>query len=259
MKRPFLLTKWYLDAVSDDGDAVIVYAAELVWRGVRVRYNSALRKHGATVDSLTAIQHCSLPSQSGDAICLDIQSLSLAGTWTADAVPVTHNVYESADGDVTWNCLQPRSRVRIRAGELEFDGLGYVECLTLTIPPWRLPMSELRWGRFTSAQDSVAWVDWKGPFSNRFAIHNGELSVPEVVSDSHLALPALSLDMEEGFTLRDGELRTSVLRNAPALAKLLPQSLFGVREHKWLSRGLCRAAGRTSSGWIIHEVVHWTL
>jgi hypothetical protein len=129
----------------------------------------------------------------------------------------------------------------------------------LTVPPWRLPMSELRWGRFISDQDCIAWVDWKGPFSNRFAIHNSELLVPKIVSDSNLVLPGISLDMYGSFTLREGDLRTSVLPNSPALAKLLPDALFGIHEHKWVSRGLCRAANHTSSGWAIHEVVHWTL
>ena len=40
-------------------------------------------------------------------------------------------------------------------------GLGYAEHLSMTIPPWRLPIDTLRWGRFLSPERSVVWIDWQ--------------------------------------------------------------------------------------------------
>ena len=42
------------------------------------------------------------------------------------------------------------------------EGTGYAERLELSIRPWRLPIRELRWGRFVSEGASMAWIDWQG-------------------------------------------------------------------------------------------------
>ncbi len=257
MNPAFLITKWYLDCVTEDGDAVIIYAAELRWHRMRARYNSLLVKAGTNVTTRTTMRTRALPSSANGQIRVDIPPFALSGIWEADSDPVTRTVFESTAGAVQWNCLQPRSRVQLRVGGQEFVGLGYAECLTLTLPPWQLPLSELRWGRFVSVHDSVTWVDWQGEFATSFAVHNGAVCVPESVSDSRLVILGVTLDFQDSFLLRGGELRKTILPDAPALAKLLPNSLFGIEEHKWLSRGDCHAPDHSSSGWTVHEVVHW--
>lgn len=257
MNPALLLTKWYLDCVTENGDAVILYAGELRWRQVRVCFNSVLQKAGAVVTTHSTMRGFPLPSNCGGRITVEFPPFAVSGTWEAESAPVSRTVYECAEGTVHWNCFQPRSRVRLRVGNQTLIGLGYAECLTLTVPPWHLPLRELRWGRFVSAQDSVAWVDWQGQFANSFAFHNGTAYSPELVSDTRLALPGISLDLSDSVQLRGGKLRKTILPDAPALAKLLPNTLFSIEEYKWLSRGHCRTPGRTSSGWTIHEVVHW--
>src|SRR5271169_6667967 len=39
---PFSLVKWYLDCVRDAGDAVILYCADLRWRGLHAMMGSIL-------------------------------------------------------------------------------------------------------------------------------------------------------------------------------------------------------------------------
>lgn len=88
--------------------------------------------------------------------------------------PVASTVYESADGRIDWECRQPAADARVRlAGGREITGLGYAERLRMTIPPWRLPLRTLRWGRFLAAGESWVWIDWQGPHVARFAFRNG--------------------------------------------------------------------------------------
>jgi hypothetical protein len=76
-------------------------------------------------------------------------------------------------------------------------------------------------------------------------------------SDSEIEIRDATLRMEESFTLRAGRLGSTILPGAPALGKLLPQSLANIEEVKQRSRGTLNAQGRSSQGWVIHEVVHW--
>ena len=255
---PFSLVKWYMDCVTDRGDAAILYCADFRWRGIRAAYSSVL-----TVNELSAESHSSMTryrlSSKGDQILVEFPRLGVSGKWEAAAAPYQRVVYESASGNVMWNCLQPRSSVYLCVGEREWTGLGYAECLTLTLPPWQLPMRQLRWGRFVSQQDSLAWVDWQGPYSTSFAVSNSLPCETLSVTDSEVVLRDVSLRMEESLPLRAGRLGSTILPGAPALAKLLPRSLFNIEEQKWRSRGILNAHGRSSNGWVIHEVVHWEL
>jgi len=258
MPSQFSLVKWYMDCVTEVGDAAILYCADLSWRGVRVSYSSVLSLNQGSAETHSSMAHHRLSSHEGE-ILAEIPRLGVSGRWRADAAPYRRTVYETAEGSVTWDCLQPRSSVRLRVGEREYAGLGYAECLTLTLPPWQLPLRQLRWGRFVSEQDSLAWVDWQGPYSTCFALYNGVPCEIQPVSDSEVAIGGATLRMEESLPLRAGRLGSTVLPGVPALGKLLPRSLFNIEEQKWRSRGTLKAQDRESHGWAIHEVVHWKL
>ena len=196
-------------------------------------------------------------TSNSDQIFVELPQLGVAGTWTAATAPFEQTVYRNASGAVIWNCLQPASSVRVTVGDRDLTGLGYAECLTLTLPPWQLPMRQLRWGRLVSADDSLAWIDWQGPYSTSLAIHN---SLPrEVVSitDSEIVLNGAKLHLDQALSLRSGSLGTTILPGAPQLRKLLPHSLFNIDEKKWRSRGTLTTPDHQSHGWAIHEVVEW--
>lgn len=256
MPSEFELVKWYMDCVTDRGDLAVVYCAEFRWRRIRASFSSVLTVVNAAIESRSAMGGYRLSSADG-LISVKIPRLRLWGNWTADAVSVERTVYEDARGSVHWNCLQPRSVVRLQMGEREFVGLGYAECLRVTLPPWQLPMRELRWGRFVSPGDALAWVDWQGDYSTSFAIHNGQACEPQTVTDAEVVMQGGMLRMDESFSLRAGQVGSTVLPGVPALGKLLPRSLFNIEEHKWRSRGVLNASDRISHGWVIHEVVDW--
>ena len=256
--RPFSLVKWYMDCVTEAGDVVIVYCADLRWHGVHAVLCSVLEGHEEHVGTRSSISSYRVSSEGGR-ISAELPKLGVSGTWEADAAAVERTVYENGTGSVHWNCLQPRSLVHVRVGDRELSGLGYAECLTMTIPPWQLPMRQLRWGRFVSPRDSLAWVDWQGPHNTRFAICNGVALMPLTVSESEVTVDGAVLRIEASLPLRSGRLGSTILPGAPAIAKLLPLSIFNVEEHKWRSRGELVTEDRTSRGWVIHEVVHWKI
>lgn len=247
-----------MDCVTDSGDTVILYCADLRWGGMHASYSSVLAVKDGVSESHSSMGRYSFTSSDGN-ISVEIPRLGVTGSWAGAAEPFQKTVFENASGAVVWNCLQPRSSVKLRVGERERSGLGYAECLTVTLPPWQLPMRQLRWGRFVSAEDSLAWVDWQGPYSIRFAVHNGRECETLSVTDSAIEIVDATLEMEESLSLRAGRLGSTILPGVPALGKLLPHSLFNIEEQKWRSRGVLNAQDHSSRGWVIHEVVHWKL
>lgn len=252
----FSLVKWYMDCATESGGAAILYCATLRWRGLRAAMASVLTVEDGRVATRTRVARFRLDADEEE-LAVEAGSLKVTGRWRADAAPVRRCLYEAETGSVTWNCVQPRSRVAVRVGDWEMTGIGYAERLTVTIPPWKLPMRALRWGRFVSETDSLAWIDWEGGHSARVCVLNGKECELRSVSESSVVLDGATLHMDGSTTLREGRLRETILPGAPGLEKLFPGSVFGITERKWLSRGRLERTEGGSMGNVIHEAVHW--
>ena len=259
---PFSLSKWYFDCVAEDGRAFIGYLAELCWKSLTIHYQSVLL-HSDSKGTQTrfSLRRATPPSVSGSALAWKSSPLRLEGTWTALDPPVRATILDSDAGTIEWHCLQPRATASVRVGKAaSICGLGYAEHLRMTIPPWRLPLKELRWGRFLSATDSLVWIDWRGPYSRQVVFHNGAEKQAERITEQQVMLNDRSaiLNFEECFVLREGALAKTALAKIPNLQRLFPQSVLGIRECKWKSRAVLHRSGTPDShGWAIHEVVQW--
>jgi hypothetical protein len=253
----FAMTKWYLDCVSDAGDAAIVYCADLHWRGIHAQMGSVLEKPDAQPARTRSSMGKYAVSIAANEISVDHPRLKFSGRWISAAPASEHALYESENGAITWKCLQPSSQVTASLGGRAFAGLGYAECLVLTVPPWQLPMRELRWGRFVSERHSLVWIRWRGPHTVDLALCNGETCILIAASQSEVLAGDAVLEIPSGVILRDGRLRNTILPGLPAIAKLFPHSIFNVVETKWLSPATLRMGGEKSTGWAIHEVVQF--
>ena len=256
----FLLTKWYLDCVAENGDAAVVYVADLRWNKLSMRYGSLLTVLQGSVRCTSSLRKVPLPLSDGDTITLTQPGLGTAGTWRALRAPERRTVFESAEGCIDWHCHQPMAQADLLLqGKRRITGLGYAECITLSVVPWRLPLEELHWGRFLSEQDALVWIDWRGPQPWRTLIHNGDERAIQSLTESEILFePAGSrLELDRALVLRSGQLGHTVFAGISRLAKLLPRKMLAVEECKWRSRGLLPAGNRNASGWAIHEVVRW--
>jgi len=250
----FQLSKWYLDCVTDDGDASIAYVGSAGWGALRLHYSSLLESAGQSVrtrhslrEELLDVCDCSIKWNSN--------ALGVEGEWRADAAAVRETVFESEAGRIEWRCVMPRARVRIGGHE----GLGYAEHLSMTIAPWKLPIRTLRWGRFGAASDWVVWIDWDGDYTKRIVYRNGNAVAARRVEDDHISFEDGSrLVMDRSLPIRQGALGTTVLSMIPGIRETFPARLMQVSESKWRSRArLERAGGEVVEGWAIHEVVKW--
>ena len=225
----FTLRKWYLDCVTAAGEAVVLYQARLRWGPLALRYASLL-------GGRTTLRATPEPSVEGDTVRWSAPRLAVTGTWRGLAPERRENLVPG----VEWRCVQPRARASLQIAGREVSGLGYVELLILTVPPWRLPIDELRWGRFCSEDRGAVWIEWRGAHPLRVALIDG------VPADFH----AGSLRLHDERVLRSGRIGETVI---PRLRRLFPARIARLSETKWVSRG--ELAG--SEGWAIHEVVRW--
>lgn len=259
--RPsFLLTKWYLDCVAENGDVAIVYVARLDWNKLTIRYGSLLTAMGGLVRCASSLGRCAFPQLDGDVSTLHLPHLGIEGQWRTLRASQRRKVFSDPTGSIVWHCHQPMSRVELCLQKKNrMTGLGYVECLTLSILPWKLPLKELHWGRFLSEKNSLVWIDWRGPREWRSLIHNGEEQRVDRLTDGeiHFSDEGARLSLDRGLVLRSGRLGETVLAGISKFAGLLPHRMLSVEECKWRSCASLQTGAIADSGWAIHEVVRW--
>ncbi|MFN2391653.1 MAG: hypothetical protein ABR566_06770 [Pyrinomonadaceae bacterium] len=264
MKRQsnFLLSKWYMDCVSDAGDVFIGYAALLQWKALSINYSSILQyQNGKQTESRTSLRKFSPPQIKDCLLNWSSDSLEIKGTWKAISSPIERTIFESDAGDIKWQCLQPLAEADIYIGkERRLKGLGYAEHISISIPPWQLPIEELRWGRFLSDRNSLVWIDWQGPYPLQLVLYDGVQAENAHVSDSEITFDdgRRVLSLEEKQVLREGALINTALSVIPGIGKILPLRSLNTYECKWRSRGFLKEQSRpVSEGWVIHEIVRW--
>ena len=251
----FRLSKWYLDCVSEAGDASIIYTGDVDWHGVRIHYSSLLDCTSGRVTIRRSLRRRNDPELEDGLLSWRNKPLHVSAAWRSSSIPLHDTIFENTDGAVEWNCVMPWANARI----CQRSGLGYVEHVTLTVPPWTLPIRKLRWGRFTSNSDWIVWIDWVGECNRRIAFVNGEASVPLALSDGRIEFAGgLYLEMDCSLTIRDGALGSTVLSSIPGVRNSFPARLFQIRECKWRSRARFGRPGLPAiEGWAIHEAVGW--
>ena len=257
----FQLSKWYLDCVSDTGEVFLGYCAELRWRLLSISYESALvHSEDAGTNTCTSVLNHTLPELGSDCLSWNTPALGVRGTWTGPVKDTAETIYSSAEGEIVWSCYIPRSEARVTtpAGS-RLTGLGYAEHLSMSVPPWRIPISELRWGRFLSEGEALVWIEWRGPCP-RTIVYRNSIRVPALsVDDRQIALAdGARVYLDQNCVLRTGALGATVLGSIPAIGRLAPVRILATQECKWRSSAVLSSPGRPDQrGWAIHEVVRW--
>lgn len=257
----FCLTKWYLDLVTDEGAALIAYAASLEWAGVRVQFASTLLSRAGRIPiEATAWSQVVLPVLDGKTIRFDHDALHLSGEWQREAAPIEANLLDDNAGRLHWDCLMPSAAATVILDGETLTGRGYAERLTMTRLPWALPFSHLRWGRFLSPSRALVWIDWSGGTSHRWVWLDG-IPEPNALLDEagvRNLSAGCTLRFTSGRELCDRRALQVISRHLPSLDTLLVGPVRNLRERKRLDRGtLDRDGAPSEEGWAIHEVVSW--
>ena len=258
----FTVDKWYLDLVTYDGAVLVAYAVDVRWLGLTMRLTSRLIVGpDGRRDERSSRQDPSWPLLDGGRLSWASEALGLDGTWLALDAPIARTLAASPAGVLDWTCDMPRARATVAAGMSGYEGFGYAEHLHLTLPPWALPFSTLRWGRHISGRHGIVWIERDGADCLRDIWIDGE-PAPQarVVPDGVVGLPEdRALCWQAGRDLVRRSVGDAVARVAPTLSQALGGRLSSMREHKQLSASsLVDASGRPiDAGWAVHEEVTW--
>lgn len=250
----FLLDKWYFDVVTPEGRAIILYRAELRLGLWSVGYSSSLvRGVDGRVAVSTRLTAGEPVSASASEWSWEHEPLGVRGRWQGQAAPCERELMEG----MMWSCVAPAATAEVRTSEGVCRGRGYVERLVTTVPPWKMPIEDLYWGRWIGDTRSIVWIAWRGPKPLTLIVADGVVDAKAVWTPEAIELGSGErLQTRATSVLREGELGKTVLRVIPGLRRLAPRATLGVRERKWIGHGELANPAR-ERGWMIHEHVEF--
>lgn len=254
------LRKWYCDCVTDRGELAIGYVARLSWRGLSLGYASILTCDGdAPPQSKTVMNVDRDPMLDGDLLRWRHDQLGVDGWWQRQCAGQETTLITTRQGDIHWRPLIPRAAANMRIGDRTLAGHGYAEELEMTLPPWKLPVDELRWGRFIGGNVGLTWIEWRGEILKILILRDGADVAAEAIDDARILYSGGALTLSDRRTIRSGPLISTALAAVPGVLMLFPQRITHAHETKWISRGtLTETSGQTCTGWAIHEVMRFT-
>ena len=261
----FHLDKWFLDFTGENGEAMIFYAAKLTWHGWSASYTSWLEYDAAYGVRLSSrFRNVQMPQKKDDLIMWSDTKFGVSGTWESLENMIQTRIFDSDEGFLDWKCFQPASKVQLKVNGSVLKGRGYVEQLILTVPPWNIPMDELRWGRFGSIKHNMVWIELREKEKKQWLWLNGEKIENCVIKDEYISLPDkdMVLNLDRGIVLEVEKKIFSVvekiIRYIPGFKKVMPINFLMADEFKWLSKGVLQVDNKIlSSGMAIHELVNF--
>jgi len=264
-KGNFHLNKWYLDFVGNNGESLIFYAANLSWHGLLVPYTSYLYYDPSEgVRQKSRFRNIRMPEIRKNQIVWSDSKFEVEGSWESLAKPIQTRLYDSKEGFLDWNCLQPASKVRLIINGKILEGSGYVEQLILTVPPWHIPMNELRWGHFGSSENQLVWIELGEENKRQHLWWNGTKIKTCTIEDDAIFIPEKNgiLKLDRGVVLESKKKIFSLVKYLmdliPGFEKVIPLNFLMAQEFKWLSKGHLLIDGKTiASGMAIHELVNF--
>jgi hypothetical protein len=259
----FHLGKWFLDLVGTNGAVMIFYAAKLTWHGWSASYTSWLQySPGCGVSLKSRFRDVQMPQIDDNAITWKDTKFGISGKWKSSAKMVEARIFDSEEGFLDWKCFQPASTVQLSINGNILEGRGYAEQLILTALPWKIPMDELRWGRFGSDENNMVWIEMKANEKRQWLWLNGEKIENCIIEDEQIRLPdkKLVLNLDRSVILESEKKIYTVVdklrRYIPGFNKIMPLNFLMADEFKWLSTGELQANYETvSTGMAIHELV----
>jgi hypothetical protein len=256
----FRLEKLYLDCIDESGNCFIIYLAKLRISVINLNYCSVIfsDSNGVTTEK-SALKKMVWPVQSG-ILDIAIPDLQISGRWKSIDDPISSLLFSKAAGrEVYWNCHHPKAAVEIIYHGKVFKGLGYAETLSLSIQPWKLPVEELRWGRFLSESQTVTWINWKGSnpvnriFCNETEFNDAIFEEDRIIFGDGVYL----LTFDEISVIRDGKL-SNVLSGMDSLNILFNNRILNTVEVKYKAKSsLHRNSELTFGGQALYEIVTW--
>jgi hypothetical protein len=252
----FWLHKWYLDATDGDGNVFIGYWAAARWNRLSLHFHQLLLQPAAgMLRSIGGFATQPEPAWRNEGL-LEWCVPDMYAEWQASrSEAIAEKLLTNPAGEISWHCHQPRAQAHVEMPGFRIKGWGYVECIDITIPAWRLPLRTLYWGRCHSANHYLVWIKWEGSSHRSLLWHNGQRIEEFELSETGIQAAAVAFAVEQSRAVRQGAIGAHVF-SLPGGSNLhIPKKALRIFEHKMYGSGQIVTKSSSEPASAIYETV----
>lgn len=230
-----------MDGVAASGALFVAYWARLRWRRLALTWHSLATAgpDGDLTEEVSSLAPVDAPRWAEGRLTWGAPALGAEIDYAPTTAPFALPLFDDGDGTVDWSCAVPAGQARLRRSRgSELLATGYAECIRFTVAPWRLPIRELRWGRWIADNSCrmVVWIAWQGTAPRTWVVADGRQVATATVGDAEILADDLRLSLSDRRLLRGRTLREPLSR-IPGLSRVIPASVLAWRETRWVGRG----------------------
>lgn len=250
----FKLKKFYYDGIDLSGNAFILYKADLQILGVSIPYSAIIVSEGNQTHEKSV-----LGSSINDLQTFENEKLNVSGKWQPIDFQLPTQILLNQKGKkITWHCFLPKGKFLLKNQGKSFSGLGYGEVLEMNFAPWKMPISELKWGRYLSENHHIIWIEWIGEQPLKKVFWNGNEVKNAQISDSGISIaePKIHLKFENPIPIKDEKL-LKITDKYPFLKLFFRKKFLQSREMKFKSKSTLTIENQQDTGFSLYETVLW--
>lgn len=253
----FNLKKHYFDGIDSQGNAVILYFAELKLFGFKIPYSSYILSLNDLIEEKSILSSSEIGENNS---FFKNYKLKIHGRWDAKENSIHEILFKQNKSKLKWNCVIPKAEFILEINGKEFSGLGYSEILEMNFVPWKLPISTLKWGRFLSENHSIIWIEWIGKQQLKKVYWNGNLIENTEISDSGIKFhdKKVELIFQNPVSLKDEKL-LKIADKYPFLKLFFSSKFLQSREMKFKSKSILISEENQEIGHSLYETVLWEI
>jgi len=259
-QKGFKLEKVYLDSVDESGNCFIIYLARVDFYFLRFWYSGLLYSDhkGLTIER-TAFRRIQIPT-SAELIVLNQKTIQIEGTWKRTDDPILISLNKTDEKNkLIWDCHHPKALTEVRFNNDIYKGIGYAERIILKISPDKLPIDELRWGRFLSDTYTIIWINWKDRHPlNKIFLNGTEYNDSNIEEDRITFCNGIYCLSFSGITILRKRKFADIFSEMPVLRIFFSSRTLNMIEAKFKARTtFSKNTANISKGWSIFELVIW--
>ena len=246
------LEKWYADRVRH-GRVQIRYLANLHWGPVCIGYTRHLQS-GVPPATHVRFGAVATPAIVDGALHWPADTTLRGAVWT-EAEEQSLELARVGDLAVRWSPIVANGCTVENDARL---ARGYVERLVLTLPPWRLGLGRLKWGRFCGKRHSLIWIEWEGRITKRVALLDRGFDALLGTTRKIVRTAHAHLRIGPNRIIVSERLGAGPLNALGIVQGLAVQEFLAGVETKWFAPATLELNGAAAdSGYVIHEEVVW--
>ncbi len=255
----FHLKKHYFDGIDINGNAIIIYFAELKLLGFKIPYSSFILSENELIKEKSVLFSSEI-DQNNSSISISNSKLQISGSWNSYETSFSEILWTEKNAIINWNCIAPKAEFEIEWNGKKMSGLGYSEILHINFVPWKLPISTLKWGRFLSENHCIIWIEWIGKQPLKKVFWNGEKIENAEISDMGIKFSSKNAELvfENSVYLKNEKLM-KIADKYPFLKLFFKQTFLQSKEMKFKNLSTLNIEGKQENGFSLYEIVLWEI